>query len=444
MRGFLFRPFPVESVVGTIVAIASEPVEAVRAAPGARRRTIVIGVLGCGTVGGGVVDRLLRDGQILGTPVVLSRVLVRDLAKRHFPATAQPHLTVDPAEVVDDPNVDIVVEAIGGTTVARDLVERALRNGKHVVSANKALIAASAGRLAKLARDQHAAFRYEAAVGGAVPVVRAISDILIAERIEEIAGVMNGTSNYIMKRMAAGSAFDDALADAQAAGYAEPDPTNDVEGIDAAQKIAVLALLGFRSTLQADRIERRTLRALSAEDFRFAERLGYGLIPLTLARRSGERLSALVSPAYVAADHDFARAIGPGNVFRVAGAHSGPLTFLGTGAGSRATASAVLADLADICGRLARWEHQRSDELDHPVALPLAPALPLLVRVAPGSADLVAEALTAAGFPAVSRAQDGVLTTPLRVDRFENAVRSARVGALVRSFFPLYEESSPE
>lgn len=430
--------------MGNIVAIASEPVESARAFAEGRRRTIVIGVLGCGTVGGGVVDRLLNDGRILGTPVRLGRVLVRDLQKPHFPAGAEPYLTTDPAEIVDDPGIDIVVEAIGGTTVARDLVERALRHGKHVVSANKALIAASAGRLAKLAREQHAAFRYEAAVGGAVPVVRAISDILIAEQIEEIAGVMNGTSNYIMKRMAAGSAFDDALADAQAAGYAEPDPTNDVEGIDAAQKIAVLALLGFRSTLQADRIERRSLRALEADDFRFAERLGYGLVPLTLARRTGDRLAALVSPAYVPADHDFARAEGPGNVFRIAGAHSGPLTFLGTGAGSRATASAVLADLADICGRLARWEHQRSDELDHPVAVPLAPALPLLARVAPEGAEAVAKALTAAGVSAAVLAGDAVLTAAFRADRFENAVRSARVGGLVRSYFPLYKGSAPE
>jgi homoserine dehydrogenase len=430
--------------VGNIVAIASEPVASARGASELRRRTFVIGVLGCGTVGGGVVERLLADGEILGSPVRLGRVLVRNLQKPHFPEAARPYLTDDPAEVVDDPSIDIVVEAIGGTTVARELVERALRRGKHVVSANKALIAASAGRLAALAREQHAAFRYEAAVGGAVPVVRAISDILIAERIEEIAGVMNGTSNFIMKRMAAGSAFDDALAEAQAAGYAEPDPTNDVEGIDSAQKIAVLALLGFRSTLHADRIERRSLRTLAAEDFRFAERLGYGLIPLTLARRSGERLAALVSPAYVEAGHDFARAKGPGNVFRIAGAHSGPLTFLGTGAGRRATASAVLADLADICGRLARWEHQRSDDLAHPVAVPLAPALPLLARVAPGHAEAVAEALAAAGLPAAVRADDAVLTSPLRSDRFENAVRSARVGALVRSFFPLYEGNALE
>ncbi len=436
MRGFF--------VSGDIVAIASELIESASTAPGSHRRTIVIGVLGCGTVGGGVVDRLLKDGRIHGSPVRLARVLVRNLEKPHFPPAARTHLTADPADVVDDPEVDIVVEAIGGTTVARDLVERALRNGKHVVSANKALIAASAGRLARLAREQHSAFRYEAAVGGAVPVVRAISDVLVAEEIEEIAGVMNGTSNYIMKRMAAGDDFDDALSAAQTAGYAEPDPTNDVEGNDAAQKIAVLALLGFRQTLQADRIYRRSLRSLGAGDFAFAARLGYGLVPLTLARRSGDRLAALVSPAYVAADHDFARAQGPGNVFRVAGAHSGPLTFLGTGAGSRATASAVLADLADICGRLARWEHQRSDELDHPVALPLAPSLPTLLRVAPGSAERVAAALSAGGLEAVAVAADGVRTSPLRVDRVEGTLRSARVAPDVCSVFPLYEDGAVE
>jgi homoserine dehydrogenase len=426
------------------VAIASELIESARAVQKGHRRTIVIGVLGCGTVGGGVVDRLLSEGRIHGTPVRLGRVLVRSLEKPHYPEAAGPHLTTNAAEVVDDPEVDIVVEAIGGTTAARELVERALRRGKHVVSANKALIAAAAGRLAALAREQHVAFRYEAAVGGAVPVVRAISDVLVAEEIEEIAGVMNGTSNYIMKRMAAGADFADALADAQAAGYAEPDPTNDVEGIDAAQKIAVLALLGFRRTLPADRILRRSLRSLEADDFAFAARLGYSLVPLTLARIHGETLAALVSPAYVPADHDFARAKGPGNVFRIAGAHSGPLTFLGTGAGSRATASAVLADLADICGRLGRWEHQRSDELDHPVAVPLAPALPVLVRVAPSTAGRAAEAFRAAGVEAHEQGNDGILTGPLRADRLEGAVRTARVEGLVRSAFPLYAGSANE
>ncbi|MGH7709506.1 MAG: homoserine dehydrogenase [Vulcanimicrobiaceae bacterium] len=400
-----------------------------------RRRTVVVGVLGCGTVGGGIVARLLADGHVVGTPIQLGRVLVRDLGKPRFPETVRPYLTTRHDEVVDDPAVDIVIETIGGTDVARELVERALRHGKHVVSANKALIAVAGAKLMSLAREHRAGFRYEAAVGGAVPIVRAVSDVLVAEDVRAIAGVMNGTSNYIMGRMADGNDFSVALHEAQTAGYAEPDPTNDVEGFDAAQKVAVLAGLAFGRALAVDRMTRRSLRDLSADDFSLAKRLGLALAPLACVQRSGDELESYIGPAYLASDHDFARAKGPGNVIRVDGAHSGPLQFSGTGAGRSATASAVMSDLADIIGRLSRWERQRAEEVEHLPAIPVAPQHPLLVRTESGAAERVAAALGAYG--ARVAADDAVITEPVAVDRVGFVLRAGSGAAL--SAFPLID-----
>ncbi len=349
-----------------------------------RRRTIVVGVLGCGTVGGGVVERLLADGAVLGSPVRVAAVLVRDLAKPRHPAAVAPLLTGEPAAAVDDPAIDIVVETIGGTEAAYELVARALRHGKHVITANKSLVAAYGQRLAQLAHDHHAAFRYEAAVGGAIPVVRAVGEFMAAEPIEEIAGVVNGTSNFLFEGMAAGGAFADVVRQAQEAGYAEPDPANDVDGIDAAQKLAVLIALGLRVFVGADRIPRRTLRELEPADFAFAQRQGLALVPLAIARPREGGVEALVSPAYVRAGHDFARAAGPGNVIRVTGRHSGPLQFSGRGAGREATASAVLGDIADVVRRLAKWEHQRVERLERAPFAPREPVLPHVARLTSG------------------------------------------------------------
>jgi homoserine dehydrogenase len=409
--------------------------------PQARRKPIVVGLLGCGVVGGGVAARLLGTGRIDQTPAKLACVLVRDLHKPRFPEEVMPLLTTRPEDIVDDPKVRVVVESIGGTEMALDLVERALRNGKHVVSANKALVALAGPRLAALAREHHAAFRYEASVGGAIPIVRALADCLAAEEVVEIAGVMNGTSNYIMVAMALGKSFEEALAQAQDAGYAEPDPTNDVEGIDAAQKLCVLSAIGYRRTLRLDRITRRSLRELSAEDFVFAQRCGYALVPLTYGRRRrDECVEALVSPAYVPKDHEFARPKGPGNVVRVIGLHSGPLYFSGTGAGRNATASAVFSDLVEIARRIERWEHQKTDV---PQAYPMqveVPQFPLLLRVEAESADRVIEALQAHGVSAERVREDGVKVMGCPLDRCRAVLGELLLEHLVCSYYPLLEE----
>ncbi|HTV72111.1 MAG TPA: homoserine dehydrogenase [Candidatus Acidoferrales bacterium] len=406
-----------------------------------RRKTIVVGLLGCGVVGGGVAARLLGEGRINTSPASLARVLVRDLHKARFPESVTPLLTTRAEDIIDDPEVQIVVETIGGTGIAVELVERALRRGKHVVSANKALVAHAGPRLAALARDHHAAFRYEASVGGAIPIVRALADCLAAEDVVELSGVMNGTSNYIMGAMAQGKSFDEALHEAQVAGYAEPDPTNDVEGIDAAQKLCVLSAIGYRRTVRLDRVVRQSLRALSPADFVFAKREGYALVPLTYGRRSEEEvIEAVVSPAYVPADHEFARPKGPGNVVRVVGVHSGPLHFSGTGAGRSATASAVFSDLVEIARRLERWEHQKTEVHD---ALPLrvqAPKLGLLLRVEPGAAQRVATVLRGRDLVADVLGDDGVKVAHCSLDHCRALLHDAHLGAAVHSLYPLLEE----
>lgn len=405
-----------------------------------RRRTIVVAVLGCGTVGGGVVARLLEQGHILGQPARLARVLVRDLSKPRFPAGIADLLTTDPRDVVDDPDVDIVVETIGGVEIARELVERALANGKHVVSANKALIAAHGHKLAELARRRHAALRYEAAVGGAVPVVRAIADSMAAEEVLEIAGVMNGTSNFIVGEMAQGESFDVVVKRAQDAGYAEPDPSADVDGHDAAQKLTVLSTLGFRRNLDVTCIRRLSLRRLVPEDFRFAASLGYAVVPIALARRQGDALAAIVAPMFTAADHDFARAKGPGNVIRITGADCGPLQFSGAGAGLLATASAVFSDLADIVRKLARWEYQGSELLAQEPIAAVGPTLPVVVRVASAASESVSAALERARIGVRRLGDNALYCEAAELDSVADVLD--RLGAEVEAWFPVFEEKA--
>lgn len=342
---------------------------------GLRTAGMTIGLLGCGVVGGGVAARLLTMETLLGVPVRLGRVLVRDLHKARQPEAVIPLLTTDPNDVIGDENVHVVVEAIGGVEPARSFVETALRAGKHVVTSNKALIAAHGAALSLIAQQNHAALRYEASVAGAIPVVRTLSEILSAEDVIEIAGVLNGTSNFVVNAMRDGSTLEDAIRRAQEAGYAEIDPSDDLDGVDAARKLAVLAPLAFRCRINDAQILRTSLRTLKTEHFADARKLGAAIVPLALIRRSGERIEAMVSPVLVPEDHEFGRLRGPENVVRVLGTHSGTLRFSGHGAGRSATASAVLADLAEIARRRARWQAQSVAPIDFRETTPRVPAL---------------------------------------------------------------------
>lgn len=302
-------------------------------------RTRGVGLLGCGTVGSGVARRLVASH-----PGLIRAIAVRDPHKPRDVAWSD--FDGDPFAVVDDPNIHVVVECIGGLGLARELVLRAIARGKDVVTANKDLIATEGPWLASFAARTGASLRYEAAVGGAIPIVRALAGSLAAEDVFEIGGVLNGTTNFVLSAMEDGAEYDEALAEAQRLGFAEADPRADVDGHDAAHKLAILAGLAFHRPSVSATLARRGIAGLSRADVQAGVERGLRLKLLAIARRAADgSIEAGVTPAYVPADHAFARPRGPQNVVRVLGRGCGELTFAGTGAGGDATASAVVADV---------------------------------------------------------------------------------------------------
>jgi homoserine dehydrogenase len=316
------------------------------------RSDVRIALLGCGTVGSGVARLLVNATSSVparsGVDYWLAGIAVRSLAKPR-PAEIPPSLfTEDARALVDDPTIDVVIECIGGTGVAAELVVAALESRKHVVTANKDLLATRGPELRALAAARGVTIAYEAAVGGAIPIVRTIAESLAGEEILEVGGVLNGTTNFILSEMFAGATYASALAAAQRLGFAETDPTNDVEGIDAAHKLAILAQLAFRRGLVTSEIPRAGITALGRDDLSLAKRAGWRLKLIACARAA----SSIVTPAYVAAEHPFAQPVGPQNCIRVTGRSSGSLTFAGTGAGSDPTASSVVGDVVAVLRRI--------------------------------------------------------------------------------------------
>ena len=311
--------------------------------------TVGIGLLGCGTVGASVAQRLLNDHVAIarrsGVNYELRAVAIRDCGKERPGALDAGLLTRDARALVDDPRIDLIVEVIGGTTDAADLVERALERGRSVVSANKDLVATQGPRLRALANARGGSLRYEAAVCGAIPIVRLLDDSLAGDRVDAVGGVVNGTCTAILSAMEAGAEYDEALAEAQRLGYAEADPANDVEGIDAAHKLAVLMQLGFGLAVISPRIRHRGIAQVSKRDVARAHMLGYRIRLVAAAARTRHATYADVAPVLVPADHPFAQASGPQNVVRVVARDAGSLLISGRGAGGFPTASAVLGDV---------------------------------------------------------------------------------------------------
>jgi homoserine dehydrogenase len=321
------------------VHCSSDPASFVITTAATATRTRGVGLLGCGTVGSGVARRLVASH-----PGLIRAIAVRDPHKPRDVAWSD--FGGDPFEVVDDPNVHVVVECIGGLGLARELVLRAIARGKDVVTANKDLIATEGPWLASFAARTGASLRYEAAVGGAIPIVRALAGSLAAEDVFEIGGVLNGTTNFVLSAMEDGAEYDEALAEAQRLGFAEADPRADVDGHDAAHKLAILAGLAFHRPSVSATLARRGIAGLSRADVQAGVERGLRLKLLAIARRAADgSIEAGVTPTYVPADHAFARPRGPQNVVRVLGRGCGELTFAGTGAGGDATASAVVADV---------------------------------------------------------------------------------------------------
>jgi homoserine dehydrogenase len=319
-----------------------------------QRRPLRVALLGCGTVGSEVF-RLLREQATdlaarVGAPLQVAGVAVRDPDGRALAAgVARDLVTTDAMALVTRPDVDIVVEMIGGIEPARELLLAAMRTGKSVVTANKALLGADSAVMHAAAREHGADLFYEAAVAGAIPLLRPLRESLAGDAVRRILGIVNGTTNYILDRMdSSGAEFGDALAEAQALGYAEADPTADVGGYDAAAKAAILASLAFHTRVSAADVYRQGITALTAADIEGARVLGCVVKLLAICERTGDGISVRVHPAMISREHPLASVRGAYNAVFVEAESAGRLMFYGAGAGGGPTASAVLGDLVVV------------------------------------------------------------------------------------------------
>ena len=312
-----------------------------------------IGICGLGTVGSGLFN-LLESNRAeierkVGRDIILSQVGCR----RDHPDCdlSSTNVTRDIFEVANNPDVDVLVELIGGTDVAKDLVMQAISNGKHIVTANKALIALHGDEVFSAAEQAGVSVHYEAAVAGGIPIVKSIREGLAGNTIEWVAGIINGTTNFIlteMSREGSNRSFDDVLGEAQALGYAEADPTFDVEGIDAAHKLTILAAIAFGVPLNFSAMYTEGISAISADDIKFADELGYCIKHLGIARQSGDGLELRVHPTLVEKDQMLAQVNGVMNAVMVGSDAAGSTMYYGAGAGAGPTASSVMADIIDI------------------------------------------------------------------------------------------------
>ena len=314
---------------------------------------VKVGLLGLGTVGGGTVNVLLRNAEEIarraGRGIVVTHAAARDLNKPRICSTDGITLTTDPKEVVEDPEIAIVVELIGGDTLALDLVMRAIENGKHVVTANKALIAKHGNEIFAAAQAKGVIVAFEAAVAGGIPIIKAIREGLAGNQIEWLAGIINGTGNFILTEMRdKGRDFDDVLKEAQELGYAEADPEFDVEGIDAAHKLTILASIAFGIPLQFDAAYTEGITKITREDVTYAEELGYRIKHLGITRRTDQGVELRVHPTLIPERRLIANVDGVMNAVLVKGDAVGPTLYYGAGAGDEPTASAVVADLVDV------------------------------------------------------------------------------------------------
>jgi len=316
-------------------------------------QAIKVGILGLGTVGGGTASVLQRNAQEInnrvGRPIVVSMASVRDLSRDRLCDCSQLTLTEDPFEIVNSPDIDVVVELIGGETLAKELVLKAIENGKHVVTANKALIALCGNEIFAAANKHGVTVSYEAAVAGGISIIKAIREGLAGNKIEMVAGIINGTGNFILTEMKdKGRTFDDVLAEAQALGYAEADPTFDVEGIDAGHKLTILASIAFGLPLQFDKVYTQGISQLSLDDVAYAQELGYRIKHLGIAKRDESGIELRVHPTLIPEKQLIANVDGVMNAVLVKGDAVGDTLHYGAGAGAEPTASAVVADIIDV------------------------------------------------------------------------------------------------
>ncbi len=314
--------------------------------------------MGLGVVGGGVASTLLHSNQSFpynsGCPVKLKKVLVRDPTRHRSSPVPTKFLTTDPRDILDNPEVHLLIEVIGGEYPASHYIREALNRGKHVVTANKEVMAKHGPELITLAASKKVNLLFEASVGGGIPIVGPLMKDLLANNIYSIHAIINGTTNYILTRMARDRVdFGEALREAQEQGFAEADPTNDIEGTDAAYKLAVLASLAFHTRVHADDVYREGISRLQAQDFRYAQELGYTIKLLAIARQDGASVQVRVHPAFVPQEHMLAKVDGVFNAVEVEGDLTGRVLFHGMGAGQNPTTSAVIGNVVEIAREIS-------------------------------------------------------------------------------------------
>ncbi|MFB9158094.1 homoserine dehydrogenase [Chromobacterium violaceum] len=346
-------------------------------------KPINIGLMGVGTVGGGTATVLKRNaGEITrraGREIRLIQAANRDVAKARAALGPEVPVVDDALQIVNNPDVDIVVELIGGDTVAKDLVLKAIENGKHVVTANKKLLALHGTEIFARAQEKGVMVAFEAAVAGGIPIIKTLREGLAANRIEWIAGIINGTSNFILTEMRdKGASFADVLAEAQKLGYAEADPTFDIEGHDAGHKLTIMAALAFGIPMQFDQCYLEGISKLDGRDIRYAEELGYRVKLLGLTRRTDKGVELRVHPTLIPEGRLIANVNGVMNAVLVKGDALGPTLYYGAGAGALPTASAVVADIVDVTRLLTSDPEHRVPHLAfQPDQLQDLPILPI-------------------------------------------------------------------
>jgi len=320
-------------------------------------KQINVGLLGCGTVGTGVAKLVIDSREVidarLGATLNLKRVADIDIETDRGIQFSEGVLTTDANSVVNDPDIDIIIEMIGGEGIAKELILKAIENGKQVITANKALLASQGNALFKAAAEKGVDLAFEAAVGGCMPIIKAMRESLVANRIQSMIGILNGTCNYILTKITEErSAFGDALAEAQTRGYAEADPTLDVEGIDTAHKIAILTALAYGMEINLPQVYIEGITRITPLDVEFAEHFGYRIKLLAISKNHGDKIEARVHPTMIPFGNLLSNVSGTVNAVMVSGDAVGDIMLYGRGAGMMPTASAVISDVVDIARNL--------------------------------------------------------------------------------------------
>ncbi|MFT6791778.1 MAG: homoserine dehydrogenase [Cellvibrionaceae bacterium] len=350
---------------------------------GFKLKTVNIGICGLGNVGSGTFNVLVRNKSIIESRLGGQLSIVQVASRRDNPACDLTGVAVtrDIFDVVNNPNVDVVLELIGGTTVARELILSAIANGKHVVTANKALIAEFGNEIFAKAHEKNVTVAYEAAVAGGIPIIKVLREGLVANRIEWLAGIINGTGNFILTEMADKNRdFADVLKEAQALGYAEADPTFDVEGIDAAHKLVILASLAFAMPLAFDEVFYEGISTIETKDIHYAKNLGYRIKHLGIARRQQQGIELRVHPTLIPEKRLLANVDGVHNAVLIKGDAVGPTLYYGPGAGSEPTASSVIADVVDVARKIISGSQSNVSalgftEIETQIILPITEAI---------------------------------------------------------------------